>query len=356
MNQEMTMRSCIEEQPAVMQRIFENRSENLKDLLSYYKEICPDHLYIIACGSSYNASCAAAVFMEKALDIDVTVHVPSQIPTIRAKRPLILAVSQGGESTNTIAAVKALKNYPLVAVTGKKECTVNTLCDRHFDFGCGIETVGPKTKGYTATILSFSLFALEAGYASGSLSKEDYDRYTAMFAAVPANLQENITRTDAFVEKYLDVFCAAEKIAFTGKGVGGQLAKECALKVMETLLIPSIQYEFEEYLHGPICAIDDRMIGFYMLPNDADASRMYSAAKAHETLCPNSFILTGDAQISGEKVLQLVCSGDDATVPFEYVLASQIISDIVPIKHDIVNKGMKQFRLFDDLVKIKAKR
>ena len=121
MNPQMTMRSCIEEQPAVMQRIFENRSENLKDLLSYYKEICPDHLYIIACGSSYNASCAAAVFMEKALDIDVTVHVPSQIPTIRAKRPLILAVSQGGESTNTIAAVKALKNYPLVAVTGKKE-------------------------------------------------------------------------------------------------------------------------------------------------------------------------------------------------------------------------------------------
>lgn len=356
MNQEMTMRDCILEQPAVMQRIFEHRFENLKELLDYYLQIKPDHLYIIACGSSYNASCAAAVFMEKALNIDVTVHVPSQIPTIRAKQPMVFAVSQGGESTNTIAAVKVLRSYPLVAVTGKKDCTVNTLCDRHFDFGCGIETVGPKTKGYTATIFSFSLFALEAGYASGAMTQAEYERYTKLFSEVADNLKENIARTDAFVKKHLDRFCSATKMAFTGKGIGGQLAKECALKILETLLIPAIQYEFEEYLHGPICAIDQNMTGFYLLPNDPDKERMLASAKAHETLCPESYILTSDPDIQGDKVLQLVSSGDDATAPFEYILAAQFISSEVPIQLNTVNNGMKQFRLFDDLVKIKAKR
>ena len=294
--------------------------------------------------------------MEKALNIDVTVHVPSQLPTIRAARPLIFAVSQGGESTNTIAAVKALQAYPLVAVTGKKDCTVNTLCSHQFDFGCGIETVGPKTKGYTATIFSFSLFALEAGYASGSLSDAEYTRYTALFAAVPDNMKENILRTDAFVQTHLKAFCKAKKMAFTGKGIGGQLAKECALKVMETLLIPAIQYEFEEYLHGPICTIDDSMMGFYLLPNDADATRMLASAKAHEALCPESYILTAEESIQGQKVLNLIASGDDATVPFEYSFLAQIISSEIPIKLGTVNNGMKQFRLFDDLVKIKAKR
>ena len=152
----MNMRDCIMEQPAVMENIFKNRKENLKDFLEFYKEIDPDRIYIIACGSSYNASCAASEFMARVLGIEVSVHFPSKLPKILAKRPLIIAVSQGGESTNTIAAVKALSDYPLIAATGREKCTVNTLCDRHFDFGCGIETVGPKTKGYTATILSFT--------------------------------------------------------------------------------------------------------------------------------------------------------------------------------------------------------
>ena len=111
--------------------------------------------------------------MSRAMDVDVTVHCPSQVPAIRAARPMIMAVSQGGESTNTIAAINALKQYPLIAVTGKEQCTINTMCDRRLPIGCRVETVGPKTMGYTATIYTFSLLALEAGFLSG---KMDADR------------------------------------------------------------------------------------------------------------------------------------------------------------------------------------
>lgn len=109
MNQHMTMMDYILLQPETMQEIFDNRQESLKDFLAFYQQVQPDHVYIIASGSSYNASCAASVYMSRAMDVDVTVHCPSQVPAIRAARPMIMAVSQGGESTNTIAAINALK-------------------------------------------------------------------------------------------------------------------------------------------------------------------------------------------------------------------------------------------------------
>ena len=136
MNQHMTMMDYILLQPETMQEIFDNRQESLKDFLAFYQQVQPDHVYIIASGSSYNASCAASVYMSRAMDVDVTVHCPSQVPAIRAARPMIMAVSQGGESTNTIAAINALKQYPLIAVTGKEQCTINTMCDRRLPIGC----------------------------------------------------------------------------------------------------------------------------------------------------------------------------------------------------------------------------
>lgn len=59
MNQHMTMMDYILLQPETMQEIFDNRQESLKDFLAFYQQVQPDHVYIIASGSSYNASCAA---------------------------------------------------------------------------------------------------------------------------------------------------------------------------------------------------------------------------------------------------------------------------------------------------------
>ena len=356
MNQQMTMMDYILLQPETLQEIFDRREENLRSFLDYYLQVQPDHVYIIASGSSYNASCAASVYMSRALGVDVTVHCPSQVPAIRAARPLVMAVSQGGESTNTIAAIKALAGVPLVAVTGKDECTINTMCDRRLPIGCCVETVGPKTMGYTATIYTFSLLALEAGRLSGKMDEETYRHDLALFAAVPEQCRENIARTEDFTRAHLDDFAAMTKLAFVGKGIGAEMAREGALKVLETLLVPAIHYEFEEYLHGPLCALDGKMHGFYMLCTDGDKERMLKVAQAHDSFAPNAYVITGDDSVRGERVLNLVTSGDDATVPFEVILLPQFISSEVPVKLGTVNKGMVQFRVFDDLVKMKAKR
>ena len=93
-----------------------------------------------------------------------------------------------------------------------------------------------------------------------------------------------------------------------------------------------------------------------MIAEDEDKDRMLKVAQAHQEMNGCAYIITGDETIQGEHVLNLVTSGDDATVPFEVILLPQFISSEVPVNLGTVNKGMAQFRKFDDLVKMKAKR
>ena len=72
------------------------------------------------------------------------------------------------------------------------------------------------------------------------MDADTYAAHVEMFSRVPEDCRENIARTDAFTMKHLDAFSKMQKMAFVGKGVGGEMAKEGALKVLETLLVPAI--------------------------------------------------------------------------------------------------------------------
>ena len=156
MNQEMTMMDYILLQPETMQDIFDKRSELLGDFLAFYQQVKPDHVYIIASGSSYNASCAASVYMSRAMGVDVSVHCPSQVPAIRAARPLVMAVSQGGESTNTIAAIKKVKvNLTFAVISGVLNIILNMLL---------IPVLGSVGAAFATLIVTIVIAVMDCAY------------------------------------------------------------------------------------------------------------------------------------------------------------------------------------------------
>ncbi len=350
----MKMRDYIFEQPETLGRVIANRKKNLTEFANYYEEVNPDHVYIIACGSSYNSVRTTLDFLIETLDTEVTIHYPSALPIIRSGRSLIIVVSQGGESTNTIAAIKKLSSYPLVAVTGETSCTINDMCDRKVYLDCGPETAGPKTKGYTATIMSFYMMALEAALKIGKITANHYEEKIALFEKAASNMKENIKRADAWMVKNVDELTHATKFVMTGKGVNGVLASECALKILETLLVPAMGFEFEEFLHGPVCTLDEAMAGVYLLADDEDKARMLAVANMHKEISKYVYIVTSDETIKADNVLNLVVTGDPATTPFEYILPAQFIGSEVPIKKGIEGKGMQFFAKVDKAVGIKV--
>ena len=142
----MNMMDYIREQPDVFARALANRASLAAPFVELFRAVEPDRLYIVASGTSRNASATAAPFMSQVLGMDVTVSAPSRLYAVYGQRPLMIYVSQGGNSTNTIAAMERFAAIPSLAMTGDRG-RICDLCQHYTAIPCGPETVGPKTKG-----------------------------------------------------------------------------------------------------------------------------------------------------------------------------------------------------------------
>jgi glucosamine 6-phosphate synthetase-like amidotransferase/phosphosugar isomerase protein len=350
---EKTMYDYILEQPAVLRDILDNRSAYAGDFADYMDRVKPDRIYLIASGSSYNAALQSARFMEYVLGIEVSAAAPSFLPEIRGK-PLLIFISQGGESTNTAAAFEQLKAWPCMSMTGKEKSRLREICPRHILIPCGEETAGPKTKGYTGTILSLYALALEgavkraAGPAEGCLK---------VLARLPEDLAENITAVERWFDENKGDLQKMASCVVVGKNSAGLAAREGALKLQETMLIPAAGYEFEEFLHGPVCAVDERQGGIYLMPaaEDPDYRRMTGLVEFHRQISPLAYILRGDESLGDRRDCVLKTSGQWYTAVFENILACQMMGAKLPGLTGIGDKGMRRFKQLDGLLKMKFK-
>lgn len=168
------MMTYILEQPAMFGKMLADRAGIAAPFAEALQKAQPDRLILVASGTSRNAAAAAAPLWSGHWTCRWMSQRLRGLAALWAKRPFLIFVSQGGNSTNTIAAIERTAQYPSLALTGDPEGHINTLCPHAVLIACGEEKAGPKTKGYTGTILTLYLMALEAGRESGSLTAEAY--------------------------------------------------------------------------------------------------------------------------------------------------------------------------------------
>lgn len=352
----MTMLDYIMEQPEIFRKVLEQNVEITAGFGEIFDGEKPDHVYLIASGTSCNAAKAAAPFMEHVLKREVSVFPPSQMERVFGERPLLIFISQGGKSTNMIAAVEKMKGYTRIAMTGNADGRINSMCEHYIMIPCGDEAVGPKTKGYTATILTLYLMALEAARKTGSVTEEEYREYLAVLETSSVQYQENIERTRKWMERNEEGLQALREIYLVGKGQSMFVAQEGALKVMETYLIPGLSYDFEEYLHGPSCSIRETTGGMYLLPmaDDGDYERMQKLVAYHRSICGQVYTV-GLPASEDERDCILLNSGQWYTKPFEEMLPLQMICAVIPGKLGIDGVGMQHFKEIDKFMDVKYK-
>lgn len=322
-----TMHDCYISQFSCMRNILQNRKSLLSEFVGFYRQINPDRVYLIGSGSSYNACSAAAPLMENLLGIEVTTVAPSAFGKIYGERPLAIAVSQSGRSTNTLHAVQALKDKDIavVALTDPVDTPVGRSGDLSVPLAAGNELVGPKTRGYTATILTLHLMALEASLNCTGLSKISYDQIISAYVSFCEQEQLYLQTCQSFYDAHFSDLKNARAYIFSGKNADAMTARESALKVLETLCYPAMGYEYEEVLHGPLCCADESLALFLYLSHDEDKERMLKTADIIGKVTANCYVITDDVSVRGEKVLSLPASGSTCTTVFSYILFSQLI-------------------------------
>jgi len=286
--------------------------------------------------------------MEDIAKLEITATPPTNLKNLYGERPLVIAVSQSGRSTNTQDMVSTLVNagIPVVTLTDPKLTPVSEKGSFPVWLQANDEKIGPKTRGYMATILTLYLMALEIGKAKGHMTKACYDKEISKFSNMIEAGKGYMASCDSFYKKHEDQLFKAKYYMFVGKGTAGKVAEESALKVLETVCCPAMGYEYEEFLHGPACCATGDLAVFLYLCNDADKSRMLKTAGILDKATQNCYIISHEEDVQGDKVLYLPCASPETMSPFTDILIAQLISAVVPEKlgisrhaavHDIFN-------------------
>ena len=220
-------------------------------------------ILIVACGTSWHAGLVAEYLFEDFTRIPVEVEYASEF---RYRNPIIypddvvIAISQSGETADTIAAINIAKEkgafvYGICNVVGS---TISRITDTGCYTHAGPEIGVASTKALTTQITVISLIGLYLGKANGTLSRSQYQEYVTELAALPTKV-EKILESQSFIEEVASSFQTAQNCIYLGRGYNFPVALEGALKLKEISYIHAEGYPAAEMKHGPIALIDKEM-------------------------------------------------------------------------------------------------
>lgn len=237
------------------------------------------HIYITACGTSWHAGMIGKYLLEEFAGIPVHLEYASEFryrnPVVDG-RSLIIAISQSGETADTIAAINKAKN--MGAFTMGICNVVGSTIARETD--CGIYThAGPEigvasTKAFTAQVSVLFMLALHFGRKRG-LSKTKGVQLAKSLSEI-GPIVKNIIDSSDKIKAIAQDTVHADNFLYLGRGMGFPVALEGALKLKEISYIHAEGYPAAEMKHGPIALIDEKMPVVFLAPHDSTFNKVIS--------------------------------------------------------------------------------
>jgi len=235
------------------------------------KLIRAKRIIITACGTSWHAGLVGEYLFENLARIPVEVEYASEFRyrnPIITQDDIIIAISQSGETADTLAAIKMAK---------QKGATILGICNvigstipRETDAGsythAGPEIGVASTKAFTAQVTVLTLMALMIGYKKGEISHTDYHRMMVELDQIPGKI-ETVLKLNDQIREIAKVYKDHPNALYLGRGFEFPVALEGALKLKEISYIHAEGYPAAEMKHGPIALIDEEMPVIVMASN-----------------------------------------------------------------------------------------
>jgi glucosamine--fructose-6-phosphate aminotransferase (isomerizing) len=258
------------EQPSVIKDTYRGRLladqgiiklGGLEDYIS--KFINADRIIIVACGTSWHAGLVAEYIFEDWARIPVEVEYASEFRyrnPIISEKDVVIAISQSGETADTLAAIKLAKEkgafvYGICNVVGS---TISRETHSGTYTHAGPEIGVASTKAFTTQITVLTMIALKLAKIKGTISQTDYMLHLRELELIPAKVQEAL-ESDEKIKIIAEKFKDAKNFLYLGRGCNFPVALEGALKLKEISYIHAEGYPAAEMKHGPIALIDEQM-------------------------------------------------------------------------------------------------
>jgi glucosamine--fructose-6-phosphate aminotransferase (isomerizing) len=277
----------IYEQPSVIKDTYRGRLHANEGLIqmsgiedNLEKFLNAERIIIVACGTSWHAGLVAEYIFEEFARIPVEVEYASEFryrnPIISSK-DVVIAISQSGETADTMAAIKLAKEKGAF-VFGVCN-VVGSSISRETHAGAythaGPEIGVASTKAFTTQITVLTMIALRLAKAKGTLSNSDFHRYLQELEIIPEKVKEALETNDK-AKEIAQVFKDSHNCLYLGRGYNFPVALEGALKLKEISYIHAEGYPAAEMKHGPIALIDDQMPVVIIAPKQGHYDKIVS--------------------------------------------------------------------------------
>ncbi|HEX5394082.1 MAG TPA: glutamine--fructose-6-phosphate transaminase (isomerizing) [Rhodocyclaceae bacterium] len=229
---------------------------------------------ILACGTSYHAGLVARYWIEQVAKLPCTVEIASEYryrESVPMPDTLVVAISQSGETADTLAAVKHAKSLGMaatLAICNVPESALIRESALKFLTRAGPEIGVASTKAFTTQLAALALLALALAKAQGRLSGEDEIKHLTALRHLPVAVQK-VMALEPEIRTWAEHFANKHHALFLGRGYHYPIALEGALKLKEISYIHAEAYPAGELKHGPLALVDKNMPVIAVAPNDA---------------------------------------------------------------------------------------
>ena len=293
-----------------------------------------ERIQIVACGSAYIAGLIGKYMIERLADLPVDIDVASEFryrePALRPGA-LCLAISQSGETADTLAALRycMARGLASAAIINAPESTMAREVEVVWPIYCGPEIGVASTKAFTAQVSVLIALAVAAARARGRIDAAEEARLVRLLLEAPRLIAEAIELEEAIRAIAVEV-AKARDVLFLGRGPMSALALEGALKLKEISYIHAEGYAAGELKHGPIALVEPATPVVILAPSDSYFEK--SASNMNEVIArggPVIFITDpkgAEHAPAGAKVVVTAPASDPLIAPLVFAAPIQLLA------------------------------
>ena len=337
----------INEQPkavadTILRRIDENNNLILDDIRIDDTQIQNiNDIYIVACGTAYNAGLIGKYVIENIANIRVRVDIASEFRYNKQfinDKTLVILVSQSGETADTLAAQKLAKTKGcrILSITNVVGSSVARNSDDVFYTLAGPEIAVASTKAYTTMLAAFYMIGIELAKLKREISIDEYHEIVELLKKLPQKVEETLKTEEKCIE-IAEKIKNAKSAFYIGRGLDDSVGKEGALKLKEISYIYTESFAAGELKHGTIALIEENTPVIAVLTQDKLLEKTISNIQEVKARGAHTIIITD------KDSNDIANYADDiVVVPKVYDLFSSILA-VIPAQfiayHTSIKKG-----------------
>jgi len=291
----------IHEQPSCLRNTLRLQDQYL-DLMATFLDRAGE-IFFVACGTSYHACLAASYMFSKLAFLATHPVIASEFIEQQGMavniNSTILAVSQSGETADTLAAVDYARNRAatILGLTNVIGSTLTRISRVYICQQSGPEIGVAATKTFTSQLSVLAQLALRAAKIRGKISHRQIEEFEEKLKQIPDIVEKTIEKNEEKIKQLAKKYRDRKVFFFLGRGISSATAMEGRLKLLEIAYVPSIAYPAGESKHGPISLIEKDFPVIFVCPKD----------ETHKTIIGNIM----EMKARGATTIAVIQEGDE---------------------------------------------